>query len=160
MKLSLSAFVLVCGCATTATVAPPRTLPAPIFTDSLPDAPADVDAEHRMVLPVVSCTGDDGETTGPGVLLSQEMAVHAARLRVSYDELRSLYATDLRTMDRERGVYERQLQLSDEEVRRLHDAAKRTWWERNRGVVGMSGGMVLGAAVVLGVLATTQQVRP
>lgn len=97
--------------------------------------------------------------TGPGVFLSTEMAIRAARLRVAYDELRGLYQVDLRTMDRERDVYESHLRLASAEITRLRGVAQRSWFEQNAGLLGLLGGVIVGVAVVLGVLAATVEIR-
>jgi len=109
---------------------------------------------------VESCVGDDGAQVGPGIMLSPEMAAHAARVRVKYDELRSMYTVDLRTEMRERQIYQRELDMADDEADRLRQEAHRSWWERNSGVLGLAAGIIVGAGLTIGVLAATDGVRP
>lgn len=151
--------MLVAGCSSAAPAATARTLPEPIYTQELPDEPERAPASRRIAVAVEQCTvdgtgGDESPTlVGPGIMLSQEMAVAAGRLRVSYDELRGLYQVDLRTMDREREIYERNLQLSDDEIQRQIQRAERSWLEQNAGVLGLVGGILIGVAVSIGILA-------
>jgi hypothetical protein len=57
-------------------------------------------------------------------------------------------------------IYERALGEADAEILRQHQIAQRSWWERHGGTVGLVGGIVLGVAATVGVLAATEGVRP
>jgi hypothetical protein len=133
-----------------------RTLPNPLFTQDLPDPPAEVPLDKRLAVSVSECTvqgSDPPQKTPPGILMSQEMAMRAARVRVAYDEVRGLYEVDLRTMDRERQVYDRHLKAADDEIVEWRVKARRSWWEKNRGLVGLSLGLVVGVGLTIGVVA-------
>ena len=163
MKLAVSClailFFLSCGSTTTEEIVW-RTLPDPLFLDELPDPPAEVPPDKRMVLSVSECIvegSDPPSKTAPGILMSQEMAMRAARLKVSYDEMRGLYKVDLATMDRERGIYERHLKAADDEIIEWRERSRRSWWEKNRGLVGLVGGVVVGAAMTIGIAAAIDQ---
>lgn len=151
--------ILAVGCSSTAPAATARTIPEPIYTQELPEEPERAPADRRISVAVHQCIvegTEDAETptvVGPGIMLSQEMAVAAGRLRVFYDELRGLCQVDLRTMDRERAIYERNLQLADEEIQRQTERAERSWLEQNAGVLGVVGGILIGVAVSVGILA-------
>ena len=148
--------MLAVGCSSAAPAATARTVPEPIYAQELPAEPERAPVDRRIAVPVSQCSveGDEpGQVAGPGVMLSQEMAVAAGRLRVAYDEMRGLYLVDLRTMDRERAIYERQLQLADEEIQRQSTRAERSWLEQNGGVLGLVGGILIGVAVSVGIVA-------
>lgn len=149
--------VLLVGCGAPVAQQPDETiLPDPMFMTELPDPPEDVAPDKRIVLPVSECSvegTDPPEKTPPGIYMTQEMATRTGRTKVAYDELRGMYEVDLRTMDRERDVYQKQLDLADQEVARLREQARRTWWEKNRGWVGLGIGLAVGAGLAIGMAA-------
>lgn len=154
----LLCFVFAVACSAPQTPQEERTLPEPLFARELPEAPAEVAASKRIVEPVKTCEvevveGEEWRAVGPGVFMSFEMAKRAADTKIAYDEMRDLYEVDLRTMEREREVYQRQLDLADQEVARQRERARRTWWERNRGWVGLGVGLVVGAGLAIGMAA-------
>ena len=154
LLIVLGLSIVGCGAATPAPVE--HTLPAPLFTKGLPDAPEDVPESKRMVVAVSECIVEGSqppEKTPPGILMSEAMAMRAARLKTSYDELRGLYEVDLRTMDREREVYERYLKAADADAAAWQEKARRSWWEMHRGEVGLAAGIVVGVALTVGVVA-------
>jgi succinate dehydrogenase flavin-adding protein (antitoxin of CptAB toxin-antitoxin module) len=113
-----------------------------------------------MAVAVSECTIEGSEPpqkTPPGILMSQEMTMRAARLKVAYDEMRGLYEVDLRTMDREREIYERHLKAADDEIADWKQKARRSWWELNQGTVGLVVGVVTGAALTIGIAAAIDQ---
>lgn len=137
-----------------------HTLPDPIFTQELPELPAEVPPDKRLAVAVSECTvegSDPPEKTPPGILMSQAMAMRSARLKVAYDEMRGLYEVDLRTMDREREVYERHLKAADDEIVEWRVKARRSWWEKNKGTVGLVLGVITGAALTVGIAAAVDQ---
>ena len=157
--LALLLMLLVsCGAPATQTTQE-TTLPDPLFTRELPAPPADVPDSKRIVLAVSKCEVESPdptappEETPPGIYMTKEMATRAGRTKVAYDELRGLYEVDLRTMEREREVYQKQLDLADQEVARLREQARRSWWEKNRGWVGLGIGLVVGAGFAVGMAA-------
>jgi hypothetical protein len=156
--------VIMCfyiSCATTPqTEATERTIPEPLFSKELPEPPAEVPPDKRMAVSVSECTiegSDPPQKTPPGILMSQEMTMRAARLKVAYDEMRGLYEVDLQTMDREREVYERHLKAADDEIADWKQKARRSWWENNKGTVGLVVGVVTGAALTIGIAAAIDQ---
>lgn len=148
-------FMVACA-STPQTEATEHTLPDPLFTQELPEPPAEVPPDKRLAVAVSECTvegSDPPEKTPPGILMSQEMAMRAARLKVAYDEVRGLYEVDLRTMDRERAVYQRHLKAADDEIAEWRIKARRSWWERNGAQVMLGVGVALGAAFAVGMAA-------
>lgn len=157
MRLVAILLVLLVGCGASAVQQlEESTLPDPIFTAELPDPPEDVPADRRVVLPVSKCVvegSEPPEETPPGIYMTQEFAARAGRTKVAYDELRGLYEVDLRTMDREREIYQKQLDLADQEVARLREQARRSWWEQHGAQVMLGVGVALGAAFAIGMAA-------
>jgi len=151
-------FVFLAACSAPQQPEAERTLPEPLIDTMLPEVPSEVPASKRVVEPVKSCAvetmGEEvAREVGPGIYMSFEMAKRAAELSVAYDEMRELYEVDLRTMEREREVYQRQLDLADQEVERQRERARRSWWEKNRGWIGLGTGLVVGAALAVGIAA-------
>lgn len=130
----------------------------PLFTTTLPDPPDEVPEEERFVVGVSHCfTEGEGAETPPGIYMTEAMAQRAGRLRVAYDEIRGLYEVDLRTMGREREVYQRQLDLAEDEVAQWRERAHRGWFERNRGWLGLGIGLVVGAGLAVGMAAALDE---
>lgn len=151
----LFVFLVACGAPATQQV-DESTLTDPLFSTKLPDPPEDVPLGKRIVLPVSKCVvegTDPAEETPPGIYMTKELASRAGHTKVYADELRGLYEVDLRTMDRERAVYQKQLDIADQEVERLREAARRSWFEKNRGWIGMGVGLVVGAGLAIGMAA-------
>ena len=161
MRFTILATVLfLVACGSTAVQQERRTLPAPLVAADLPDAPAEVDRPHRWTRPVEQCTEADGEITSSGILFSDQMALRAARLSVSYAELRQLYQIDLRTWGREREVYERHLEAADDEIVRWRARAERSFWEQNVGTIALVAGIIIGAGATIGIAAAIEEVSP
>ncbi len=131
---------------------PRRTLPDPIVAVELPEEPARPEGGVQT-RPVAQCVDADGQETPGGVLFADETAAYTGHLRVSYDELRGLYSIDQRTWAREREVYRRYLDLADDEVDRANGRAERNWWERHGAAAGLTIGVVVGAAITIGIAA-------
>lgn len=150
--LSIILSLSMVGCSSTAQVTEATTLPEPLYTTELPAAPPEVPRGARVVVPVESCQveGEDAQIQGPGFFFSPEMTERAARLGVSYDEMRALYEIDIRTRARERVITERLLADADAENQRLAESAKRTWWENHGDVVSITVGLVLGVTAGVG----------
>jgi len=146
------------GCRAAETPAAQHTLPEPLVTTKLPDRITEVAPGDRIVKAVSACDvevqqGSAPEKVGPGVWMTMPMAKRAAELRVGYDELRALAEVDARTFERERAVYQKNLDLADDEIADLRERNKRTWIERNGGWLGLTTGMVLGVALSVGIAA-------
>jgi hypothetical protein len=153
------AFVVV-GCGSQATAASSRTLPDPVVEAEMPEEVERPEGGVRTQA-VDSCLvgeGEDAQETGPGILFDQDSAMYVARLRVGYDEVRGLYDVDQRTWARERQVYQRHLELGDEEIERANERAERSWWEKHGDEVGLITGFVVGVAVTVGITAAIDKV--
>lgn len=161
MRVEVLLLVMV-GCASTAQpAATARTLPPPLaFSDLPPDVTRDpLPPDQDWVLPVEDVEVAPGDRRD-GVLLSDARAARAARLRIAYDELRGLYGIDLRTWAREREVYERYLQLGDEEIAVWRQRAQRSWWEENGDEVSLFLGLGLGIVLSVAVGAIIAELAP
>lgn len=165
MRRVVSALVLcsyVSGCGTTATgAATARTIPETVAFAELPaDTTRDpIPPEDDWVVPAEDVEVAPGDVRS-GVLLSDARAARAARLRIAYDELRALYLIDIRTWGRERGVYERYLQLADEEIAAWRTRAQRSWWEESGDEVSLFLGLGLGIVLSVGVGAIIAELAP
>lgn len=148
---------VVVGCASSALPKTTRTLPEPVVSVELPPEPKPVEPRDRWTKPVSVCTTDEGEETPPGVLLSIPMARLAGELRVSYNEIRMIYEIDQRTWQKERTVYERNLELADQEIERANKRAERTWWERHSGQMGVAIGFIVGAALTTAIVSAVSK---
>lgn len=152
--------VLLCfsACSTTKIVEKKRTLPFALVATELPERP-----DAKPISPSADWAksmevGDTVPEGRAGVLMSTEKAIRAARYVVVYNELRDLYQIDIRTWGREREIYQRHLDAADDEIERWKKNADRTWWENNVGYIAVGAGLVLGAAITIGILEATQQV--
>lgn len=94
----------------------------------------------------------------PGVCMSDAKALRAGRYVVSYNELRGLYRSDLRTWNREREIYERYLTDAEIELAYWQEKSRRTWWERNSAQIGLAAGIVIGAGLAVGLVYGINQV--
>jgi len=103
------------------------------------------------------CTADNGEETPPGILLSVPMARLAGEVRIAYTEIRMLYEIDQRTWQKERTIYERNLELADQEIKRANERAERTWWERHSGQMGVGIGFIVGAALTTAIVSAVSK---
>lgn len=157
VRLALAAALCV-GCATTKSAAPKRTLPEPLAAAKLPERPdaKAIPPSADWAIPVAE--GEVVPAGRSGILLSQEKATRAARYLIGYNELRALYEVDLRTWGRERQVYERYVQLAQDEADRQAKLAERSWWERHSPEIALGLGVVVGAAVTVGIVAAVEEV--
>lgn len=88
----------------------------------------------------------------PGVCMSDAKAMRSARYVVAYNEIRSLYQSDLRTWNREREIYQRYLHDAESQVQYWREKSRRTWWERHAAQVGLAAGVVIGAGLAVGLV--------
>ena len=146
--------VLALGCSATRAPAAKRTLPSPLVAAKLPPAPKD---EFKVPPAADWAVGVEGYVLGegegqreivdrPGICMSMEKAERAARYVIRYEELRELYIVDLKTWGREREIYERHLELGQQEIDAWKKEAERSWFERNAGPIGLVTGLILGVA--------------
>ncbi|MBW2170181.1 MAG: hypothetical protein JRG69_13155 [Deltaproteobacteria bacterium] len=156
MRLMALLFVLLVGCGAPVIQQTEEVYVEPLFGSELPEPPEAVDPSKRIVLSVSECTvegSEPPEKTHPGIYMTKEMGARVGHTKVYADELRGLYEIDLRTMDRERVVYQKQLDMADQEVERLRERARRSWLEKNRGWIGLGVGLVVGAGLAIGMAA-------
>jgi len=158
--LVLVAYVSGCGAAALPE-ATSRMMPEPVAFAELPEDPTreEIAPEDDWVAPVEDAEVAPGDRRS-GILLSDARAARAARLRIAYDELRGLYQIDLRTWARERAVYERYLQLADEEITTWRTRAQRTWWEENGDEFSLFLGLGIGIVLSVAVGAIIAELRP
>jgi hypothetical protein len=163
LRFALVFFLLVGGCGATKASQPGRTLPQPLVAADLPERP-DAKAIPPGANWTVPCAGylleKDGEeepelVKKPGVCMSTDKALRAARYLVAYDELRQLYVIDLKTWGRERQIYESHLVASEKETDRWREKAKRGWFEKHDGQIGLAAGLIIGAVVTVAIAAGT-----
>jgi len=131
-------------------------LPDPLFDPGLPDPPEPAPPGQERVVGVDECIiegSNPPELTSPGIYMTQETAMAVARLKVAYDELRGLYIVDIRTMDRERAIYERYLKIAENESNEWQKKARRSWWEEHGPQVMLGVGIVLGIGASVGIAA-------
>lgn len=148
---ALAIVMVIGGCATTPQQTPTRDPQTPMFKTDLPARPdaTKIAPEQDWVIAVE--TGD--MIASAGICMSEQKAMRAANYVVSYNELRGLYEVDLKTMDRERQVYEKELEIADQEIAALREEARRSWWERHGASVTMVIGLVAGAGFAVGMAA-------
>jgi len=151
-------FVVGCG-ASLQPITAVHALPEPLVAVGLPPdvtrEPIPPEADWAVAVEGVEIAPGD---LRDGILLSFEKAQRAARLRVAYDEMRSLYGVDIRTWAREREVYERYLRLADEEIVTWREQAERTWWEQHGSEVALWVGLAAGIVLSVSVGAVLQEI--
>lgn len=135
---------LAVGCATTAQPRKiERTLPAPLVAADLPPHPKD-----EIQLPPSNDWAYAYERGNvyevDGILISEGKARRAALYVTRYEEMRRLYEIDLNTWGREREIYEEHIVLAQDEAEEWRERAKRSWWEKNAGPIGLVTGVLLG----------------
>jgi len=105
--------------------------------------------------------GQDGPPEGverpcpalSGILISERTAWKARLYQIRYKEMRKLYQSDRLLWGAHRELYEEKLNLSREELQRVHDEATPTWWEENDGTIGLISGLILGGVISIGIAA-------
>jgi hypothetical protein len=90
-----------------------------------------------------------------GILISESRAYFDAMYRVRYKELRKTFEADRSVMGVHRELYESRLELADREIQNLQPG----WWDRHKFQIGVVGGIVLGVAASVAILAATDEVR-
>ena len=109
------------------------------------------------------CLDKKGETTAEGfpcparsgIAVSEERAYRDALYRTRYKELRTTCEADRQVFGVHRELYEERLKLADQA---LQDAVP-GWWDRHKFQVGTVGGIILGAAATIAILAVTDEVQ-
>lgn len=139
-----------------------RELPPDPATESLPEGlPA-----GDWVEPIEKgeCLDDDGtpDLSAPrpcplrsGIAVSEERAYRDGLFRARYRELRENYKADRMVWGAHRELYETRLEAADKVIQNLQP----NWWDRNKLQLGLVGGVVLGIATTIAVLAVTEEIR-
>lgn len=152
MRFLLAALcIFVCSCAVKKeTVREPRHLP---ITDQ---------AKGLTTLPEYQGPIATGQTQGvakgdevpfDGIVLTEDKAMAAANLRISYDELYRLAESDRKYLLTVVEIQEGTLQLGDKRIEKLEGELaeiRNSWWENNKMEVGIAVGIVVGVAVTAG----------
>lgn len=111
-----------------------------------------------------SCLDKKGETVAEasapcplrsGIAISEERAYRDALYRTRYKELRTTCEADRQVMGAHRELYEGRLKLADQAIQDLQPG----WWDRHKFQIGTVGGIILGAAATIAILAVTDEVR-
>jgi hypothetical protein len=129
-----------------------RELPEDPAEITLPDGlpPGDwVVAYESKLCEMVGCHDKDG------LVVSEERAWRDAMYRIKYRELRRFYRADQTVWDVHRELYETRLMLADQEIQRLQPS----WWDKNKLQFGVVGGLIMGIATSVAILAVTDDVR-
>ena len=80
-----------------------------------------------------------------GVLINNKKAAELAAIKAERNRLRQELEAARLAKGTSKIIYEAAME-------RLKEEAQRTWWEKNRGTVGLSIGIIVGSSLVLGVL--------
>lgn len=99
----------------------------------------------------------------PGILLTEERAMDAGKLRIAYDELNSVCRMNQRLYVATAKVADGALQKSDAENKRLAEdlrkAREKTWWDTWGTTVSFAAGVIGTGLFTVGVLAATKDSR-
>jgi hypothetical protein len=90
-----------------------------------------------------------------GVLISPEKAVRAAKYKARYNELRTLAELDKRVWKNRAVIHDEQLGQANRTIKQLTPG----WWDKNKGTLGFTTGMVLGAVMTIFVVYGVDQVQ-
>jgi hypothetical protein len=93
--------------------------------------------------------------TESGIVVSEERAYRDGFYRIEYGLLLQNYDSDRTVWSAHRELYEERLRLADRAIQDLQPG----WWERNKFQLGVAGGMVLGIAASVAILAATEDFR-
>ena len=174
-KLTLIAYVALAtsACAGPRIVQPtvPESVINRVETRELPTDPAKATVPEEFergdwVVPINKgdCLDEDGtpetEATKPcpffnGIAVAEERAYRDGLYRIGYKELRSLYELDRKVWAAHRELYEERLKLADKAIQDLQPS----WFDRNKLQLGVIGGVLVGVATTVAVLAVTNQVE-
>lgn len=86
-----------------------------------------------------------------GIAVSEERAFRDAKYRIRYRELRRNYEADREVWGAHRELYEERLKLADQAIQDLQPS----WWDRHKFQLGVIGGIVLGVASSVAIIAVT-----
>lgn len=126
--------------------------------ETTPRLPIYEQATELSVLPKQNVPADVGQAIGvtqgdtvafDGILLDEAKAESAIRLRIDYDELYGVTASNRKYLLSVLAIEEQGLQKSDTEIARLRGDLKEirdSWWARHKLSVGIGLGLVIGIA--------------
>jgi len=116
---------------------------APIFekAQELSKLPARVEKPAKKTGTVVAVRKGD-QVPFDGILLTEDRAKKAARLRISYDELYDIATINRRFTGVALRAADEQLAAADKEIARLRKAQD-SWWNRHKLTVGIVIGTIL-----------------
>jgi len=95
--------------------------------------------------------GDLSIVTG-GILMSEAKAMRCAEYKLAYQELRLLYAVDIAAWSTKQQIYVDELDLCQKKIMELTKKTEPSWWDSKKGVISFFIGVLLGAALTVGVL--------
>jgi hypothetical protein len=162
---------LVCACAGYKPYVPTvpegtkRVESTPLPPDPAKEPLPDGFAKGEWVEPLEagSCLDKKGETTAEavpcparsGIAVSEERAYRDGLYRVRYKELRTTCEADRQVWGAHRELYEGRLKLADQAIQDLQPK----WWDRHKFQIGTIGGIILGVAATVAILAVTEEVQ-
>lgn len=132
----------------------------PSISTSLPVHPKDIkldpnitkDGNWTKSMEAGSCTLTSNQnSTKPcpsqsGILFSEEAASKAYLYKTSYEELRTLYSSDLLLWKKEQELYEKTIQTLQKENEELK---KHSWFQENSFTLGVAAGILLSGSGLL-----------
>jgi len=118
----------------------------PIFqkAEELSKLPARVPKPAKKTGTIVALNKGDQAPFG-GIILTEERAKGAAKLRIAYDELYDIAAINRRFTGVALRAADAQLAAADKELAQLKQA-RNSWWARNKVLIGVITGAILGLA--------------
>ena len=97
---------------------------------------------------------EDGFKIMPGgILMSEAKAHYFGQVIISYKEIRKLYQIDLEVNKAVTNVYETELETLQKIAEQKVKESKRSWWEKNDFVIGLTLGIVLTIGITIGIAA-------
>jgi len=127
--------------------------PPPINLDPMPEEPtSEVQPDKSWVVSVESIEDCKDRK---GILMSEEKAAGLAQYRVAYPGLRRFCELDRQLWS---GKWQISQRLLLESERRREDEQP-GWWGRNKGEIAFFGGLIVGAAVTIGIVFGVQEVK-
>jgi hypothetical protein len=163
----LLVMILLAGCSTPQMYRPSYPPLNPVEAAPLPPDPTDaeppaelekgdwIEAIERGQCADISGRVPEGATKPcplkSGILSSEARAWRDGQFRLRYKELRLNYEADRKVWSAHREFYDAQ---SKADLKALQDAQP-NWWDRNKFTLGVTGGIILGVAASVAILAAT-----
>lgn len=154
--ISVLLWPLIMGCAEAPVVVPPAPLPS--WERRAEEVSRLPEPHLKKVWPSDSIVAlEKGEQAPePGILMSEERAEDAGRLRIDYDELLVVAQSNQRLYVLTAKIADENLKRADEEIARLNLALKArepTWWDQNVGWVSFGLGMLAAGVFAVSTIA-------